>query len=154
MTSFIPKINRFTLAFGVAMALCAANSARADDAEYGVLMKTLANPFWGAMSQGVEAGAKGAGVKIFEQAATVRARLDGFRTAALHLAPDVRIDVVLAETDVEPLRAQLRDYFAKGERPTAVYSLFLKGTLVALSEFRRRGWHCPNDISLDRKSVV
>ena len=69
MTSFIPKINRFTLAFGVAMALCAANSARAEDAEYGVLMKTLANPFWGAMSQGVEAGAKGAGVKIFEQAA-------------------------------------------------------------------------------------
>ncbi|TIV51497.1 MAG: LacI family transcriptional regulator, partial [Mesorhizobium sp.] len=36
----------------------------------------------------------------------------------------------------------------RGERPTAVYSLFLKGTLVALSEFRRRGWHCPNDISL------
>ena len=46
------------------------------------------------------------------------------------------------------LRASLRDYFGKGERPTAVYSLFLKGTLVALSEFRRRGWHCPNDISL------
>jgi LacI family transcriptional regulator len=91
-------------------------------------------------------------VGLGEQAATVRARLDGFRATALKLAPDVRIDVVLAETDVEPLRAQLRDYFDKGEgrgaRPTAVYSLFLKGTLVALSEFRRRGWHCPNDISL------
>lgn len=87
-------------------------------------------------------------VGLGEQAATVRARLEGFRAAARALAPDVRIDVVLAETDVEPLRAQLRDYFAKGERPTAVYSLFLKGTLVALSEFRRRGWHCPNDISL------
>lgn len=97
-------------------------------------------------------------VGLGEQAATVRARLDGFRSTALKLAPDVRIDVVLAETDVEPLRAQLRDYFDKceveggganaGERPTAVYSLFLKGTLVALSEFRRRGWHCPNDISL------
>jgi len=87
-------------------------------------------------------------VGLGEQAATMRARLDGFRTTALKLAPDVRIDVVLAETDVEPLRAQLREYFAKGERPTAVYSLFLKGTLVALSEFRRRGWHCPNDISL------
>ena len=45
-------------------------------------------------------------------------------------------------------RASLRDYFGKGERPTAVYSLFLKGTLVALSEFRQRGWHCPNDVSL------
>ncbi|MBM2710155.1 LacI family DNA-binding transcriptional regulator [Mesorhizobium caraganae] len=87
-------------------------------------------------------------VGLGEQAATMRARLDGFRTTALKLAPDVRIDVVLAEADVEPLRAQLREYFAKGERPTAVYSLFLKGTLVALSEFRRRGWHCPNDISL------
>ncbi|TPM28219.1 LacI family DNA-binding transcriptional regulator [Mesorhizobium sp. B2-3-4] len=86
------------------------------------------------------------------EAATVRARLDGFRTAALALAPDTRIDVVLAESDVEPLRARLRDYFGawegKGERPTAVYSLFLRGTLVVLSEFRRRGWHCPDDISL------
>ena len=93
-------------------------------------------------------------VGLGEQAATVRARLDGFRGTALALAPDMRIDVVLAESDVEPLRAQLRDYFDRGEgegvgkRPTAVYSLFLKGTLVALSEFRRRGWHCPNDISL------
>ena len=88
-------------------------------------------------------------VGLGEQAATVRARLDGFRTTALHLAPDMRIDVVLAETDVEPLRAQLREYFDKcegkggGKRPTAVYSLFLKGTLVALSEFRRRGLALP-----------
>ncbi len=91
-------------------------------------------------------------VGLGEQAATVRARLDGFRAKALELVPDVRIDVVLSESDVEPLRTLLRDYFDKGanggERPTAVYSLFLKGTLVALSEFRRRGWHCPNDISL------
>lgn len=87
-------------------------------------------------------------VGLGEQAATVRARLDGFRGRALELAPDLRIDVILCESDVEPLRASLRDYFAKGERPTAVYSLFLKGTLVALSEFRRRGWHCPGDISL------
>ena len=32
-------------------------------AEYGILMKTLANPFWGAMGQGVEAGAREAGVE-------------------------------------------------------------------------------------------
>jgi LacI family transcriptional regulator len=87
-------------------------------------------------------------VGLGAQAATVRARLDGFRAKATELAPDVRIDVILCESDVGPLRTSLRDYFAKGERPTAVYSLFLKGTLVALSEFRRRGWHCPNDISL------
>ncbi|UCI09757.1 LacI family DNA-binding transcriptional regulator [Mesorhizobium sp. B1-1-8] len=91
-------------------------------------------------------------VGLGQQAATVRARLEGFRNTALQLAPDIRIDVVLCESDVEPLRTLLRDYFTKaadgGERPTAVYSLFLKGTLVALSEFRRRGWHCPDDISL------
>ncbi|TJW74995.1 MAG: LacI family transcriptional regulator, partial [Mesorhizobium sp.] len=91
-------------------------------------------------------------VGLGQQAATVRARLEGFRKTALELTPDIRIDVVLCESDVEPLRTLLRDYFSKREagndRPTAVYSLFLKGTLVALSEFRRRGWHCPNDISL------
>jgi LacI family transcriptional regulator len=87
-------------------------------------------------------------IGLGERAATVRARLDGFRTEALRLAPESRIDVLLSERDVEPLRASLRDYFARGERPTAVYSLFLRGTLVALSEFRRHGWHCPDDISL------
>ncbi|RWG90229.1 MAG: sugar ABC transporter substrate-binding protein [Mesorhizobium sp.] len=43
--------------------------AKAEDGEYGVLMKTLANPFWGAMAQGVADGAKDAGVKYFQQAA-------------------------------------------------------------------------------------
>lgn len=87
-------------------------------------------------------------VGLGEQAATVRSRLEGFRTATAALDPAVRVDVILAESDVEHLRGALRDYFGKGERPTAVYSLFSRGTLVALSEFRRRGWHCPDDISL------
>ena len=63
------KINRFTLALGAAIALLALPAAHAEDGEYGVLMKTLANPFWGAMSQGVEDGAKAAGVTYFLQAA-------------------------------------------------------------------------------------
>ena len=87
-------------------------------------------------------------IGLGEQAATVHARLDGFRNMALRLAPDINIDVVLSESDVEPLRSSLSAYFDKGARPSAVYSLFLKGTLVALSEFRRRGWHYPDDISL------
>ncbi len=87
-------------------------------------------------------------VGLGEQAATVRARLDGFRATALDLAPEMRIDVILTEHDIAPLRTAVRGYFSKGERPTAVYSLFSKGTLVALSEFRRRGWRCPEDISL------
>ncbi|WP_080920808.1 LacI family DNA-binding transcriptional regulator [Manganibacter manganicus] len=87
-------------------------------------------------------------IGLGEQAATVHARLDGFRSQAQAIAPDMRIDVILSESEVAPLRAALRSYFSKGERPTAVYSLFLKGTLVALSEFRRQAWHCPADISL------
>ena len=63
------RINRFTLAIGAAAALFAVSSAQAEDGEYVVLMKTLSNPFWGAMSQGVEDGAKEAGVKYFLQAA-------------------------------------------------------------------------------------
>ena len=59
------KINRFTLALGAAIALSAMPAAHAEDGEYGVLMKTLSNPFWGAMGQGVEDGAKAAGVKYF-----------------------------------------------------------------------------------------
>ncbi|WP_392337511.1 substrate-binding domain-containing protein [Loktanella salsilacus] len=38
------------------------------EGEYGILMKTLANPFWGAMGQGVEDGAMAAGVEYFIQA--------------------------------------------------------------------------------------
>ena len=40
----------------------------ADKPVYGVLMKTLSNPFWGAMEKGVDEGAKKAGVDIFLQA--------------------------------------------------------------------------------------
>jgi ABC-type sugar transport system substrate-binding protein len=42
--------------------------ASAQDQTYGVLMKTLANPFWGAMEQGVRAGAEEAGVEVVVQA--------------------------------------------------------------------------------------
>jgi ABC-type sugar transport system substrate-binding protein len=40
----------------------------AQDGQYAVLMKTLSNPFWGAMGQGVEDGAKEAGIDYFIQA--------------------------------------------------------------------------------------
>lgn len=42
--------------------------ASAQDQTYGVLMKTLSNPFWGAMEQGVRAGAEEAGVEVVVQA--------------------------------------------------------------------------------------
>jgi D-allose transport system substrate-binding protein len=49
------------------MALGASAQAQ-DKPVYGVLMKTLANPFWGAMEQGVKAGADAAGVEYYLQA--------------------------------------------------------------------------------------
>ncbi|MEM9585338.1 MAG: substrate-binding domain-containing protein [Pseudomonadota bacterium] len=55
-------------AIGVAMMASLAFAAPVKADEYGILMKTLANPFWGAMGDGVEAGAKGAGVDYYIQA--------------------------------------------------------------------------------------
>ena len=50
---------------GLALGL-ATSAAFADDKPvYGVLMKTLSNPFWGAMEKGVDEGGKNAGVEIF-----------------------------------------------------------------------------------------
>jgi len=48
-----------------ALALALTAAAFADDKPtYGVLMKTLSNPFWGAMQKGTDAGGKAAGVDI------------------------------------------------------------------------------------------
>jgi D-allose transport system substrate-binding protein len=55
-------------AVAVAAAGLAAPARAADAPTYGVLLKTLSNPFWGAMEQGVRAGAREAGVQYFMQA--------------------------------------------------------------------------------------
>ena len=52
----------------LALGLATSASFAEDKPVYGVLMKTLSNPFWGAMEKGVDAGAKNAGVEIFLQA--------------------------------------------------------------------------------------
>ena len=44
------------------------NTAYAEKLTYGVLMKTLSNPFWGAMEEGVRDGAKEANVNYYLQA--------------------------------------------------------------------------------------
>jgi len=51
----------------LAMGFAAVAQAQ-DKPVYGVLMKTLSNPFWGAMEQGVKDGATEAGVEYFLQA--------------------------------------------------------------------------------------
>lgn len=57
-----------TLAAAAAAIIAATPALAADKPVYGVLMKTLSNPFWGAMEQGVREGAKQAGVEYFLQA--------------------------------------------------------------------------------------
>lgn len=59
---------RFLASATVLALLSLANPAAAADKIYGVLMKTLANPFWGAMEQGVKDGAAAAGVEYYLQA--------------------------------------------------------------------------------------
>jgi D-allose transport system substrate-binding protein len=49
----------------LALGLAAPTAYAADKPVYGVLMKTLSNPFWGAMEKGVDEGAKTADVEIF-----------------------------------------------------------------------------------------
>jgi D-allose transport system substrate-binding protein len=52
----------------LALGLAASAAYAADKPVYGVLMKTLSNPFWGAMEKGVDEGAKKADVDIFLEA--------------------------------------------------------------------------------------
>ncbi len=55
--------------YGLALALAlSAGGAAAQQVTYGVLMKTLANPFWGAMELGVKEGAASVGVDYYLQA--------------------------------------------------------------------------------------
>ncbi len=57
------------LAAAVSAGLAVPPAARAAAPTYAVLLKTLSNPFWGAMAQGIAAGGKASGVAIFQQAA-------------------------------------------------------------------------------------
>jgi D-allose transport system substrate-binding protein len=61
-----------TISIGLTAALLAAALAGPASAQdkpvYGVLLKTLSNPFWGAMEQGIKEGTQEAGVEYFLQA--------------------------------------------------------------------------------------
>lgn len=88
-------------------------------------------------------------VTLDEQAASRQAgRLERFRAEAKRLSPGLVIDVVRGPYDEDRLRSAVRTYLDGGRKPTAVYCLFLRATLVVLSELRRRGRHVPEDVSL------
>lgn len=77
----------------------------------------------------------------------IRMRISAFKTEAAKSCPEMRVDVLLADEQRQDLRTSLGHYLEKN-RPSAVFSLFQKGTLTVLSEFRRRSIRCPQDISL------
>ncbi len=56
------------LLFTTISATLLSTAAFAEGENYAVLMKTLSNPFWGAMEEGVRAGADEAGVQVTVQA--------------------------------------------------------------------------------------
>ena len=63
------KTKILTIASALVLGLGVTAGARADEPTYGVLLKTLANPFWGAMAKGIAEGGRQSGVAIFQQAA-------------------------------------------------------------------------------------
>ena len=89
-----------------ALALGLAGSAfAADKPLYGALMKTLANPFWGAMEKGVDAGAQKAGVDLFMQAVesdqATEPQLNACNTM-LEKKPAVMITAAISSTNLLP----------------------------------------------------
>lgn len=88
-----------TLAAGIGLTAPAAAQT------YGVLMKTLANPFWGAMEEGVEAGAEEAGVEYYLQAVesdqAAEPQLNVCNTM-LERNPDVMITAAINSTILLP----------------------------------------------------
>ena len=97
-----------------AAALAAAFSAAPAlaDGEYGVLMKTLANPFWGAMGEGVEDGAKEAGVDYYLQAVesdqAAESQLN-VCNAMLERSPAVMITAAINSTNLLPCLKKARE---------------------------------------------
>jgi ABC-type sugar transport system substrate-binding protein len=64
------KKNLLTIASALALGLALSPIAHAQDKPvYGVLLKTLSNPFWDAMAKGIAEGAKESDVTIFQEAA-------------------------------------------------------------------------------------
>ncbi|MEM6383505.1 MAG: LacI family DNA-binding transcriptional regulator [Pseudomonadota bacterium] len=86
-------------------------------------------------------------IGLNEVSRNVRARAGAFTKEAGSLAPDMRVDSLMIDERTDSSRGRLSDYLDR-QQPTAVFSLFQKGTLLALAEFRRRGIRCPDDVSL------
>lgn len=89
-----------------------ATQVHAEEKTYGVLMKTLSNPFWGAMEQGVKDGAQEAGVKYYLQAVesdqAAEPQLNVCNTM-LQQKPDAMITAAINSTILLPCLKQATD---------------------------------------------
>lgn len=99
-----------TVSLAALAALALASSAQAQDQKvYGVLLKTLSNPFWGAMEEGVQVGADEAGVEYYLQAVesdqAAEPQLNVCMTM-LERAPDVMITAAINSTNLLPCLQQ------------------------------------------------
>jgi ABC-type sugar transport system substrate-binding protein len=108
------RLLRATLPFamlGAALGWSAGASAQ-DGKVYGVLLKTLSNPFWGAMEQGVQDGAAEAGVEYYLQAVesdqAAEPQLNVCNTM-LERKPDVMITAAINSTNLLPCLKQATD---------------------------------------------
>lgn len=97
---------------GAALVALSSATASAQERVYGVLLKTLANPFWGAMEQGIEEGAQAAGVEYYLQAVesdqAAEPQLNVCNTM-IERKPDVMITAAINSTILLPCLKQASD---------------------------------------------
>ncbi len=102
--------SRVSLIAMVAAGIAWSAGAQAQDQKvYGVLLKTLSNPFWGAMEEGVRDGAEAVGVEYYLQAVesdqAAEPQLNVCMTM-LERSPDVMITAAINSTNLLPCLKQ------------------------------------------------
>ena len=100
------------LATAVLATMVSVSASAQEKPVFGVLLKTLSNPFWGAMEQGIEEGTKEAGVEYFLQAVesdqAAEPQLNVCMTM-LERQPDVMITAAINSTNLLPCLKQATD---------------------------------------------
>jgi ABC-type sugar transport system substrate-binding protein len=103
------KLGRSLGVLAVAALVGAAPAGAQDQKVYGVLLKTLSNPFWGAMEQGVRDGAAEAGVEYYLQAVESDQAAEpqlNVCTTMLERQPTVMITAAINSTNLLPCLRQ------------------------------------------------
>ena len=78
----------------------------------------------------------------------MQARLDGVMKAAERMPQRMNIEVMRSGLDLESATKAMVERFESGPRPTAIFSLFIQGTLASLREIARCRLSIPDQISL------